>query len=297
MRSRFLLIVVVWLLPSIALAQLAARLGPRGEIAEIRLGKTVYFTDVAVSLVKPDWAGNIVDQRAAEPAAVRIEKSGKVTTYRYTLQGEGVQVRVQERVDIDDKSVALQYEIVPVQDVLTETVVLRGLMPAETHAGVTHYVVGDVNSSGGLCPAALNRDAYVIYNGAAEWIGFAPRGALALRDGDKMGTGSAAPSVGPREPRPSEVPVPILSQALRVVPQDLALQFQDDRKWNTPGFSLLATTRGGKLPAGKPIRFAISFRRYGRATRSRRETDAARRSGRHETHRREAAFDRCDEAR
>ncbi len=260
MRSRFLLIVVVWLLPSIALAQLAARLGPRGEIAEIRLGKTVYFTDVAVSLVKPDWAGNIVDQRAAEPAAVRIEKSGKVTTYRYTLQGEGVQVRVQERVDIDDKSVALQYEIVPVQDVLTETVVLRGLMPAETHAGVTHYVVGDVNSSGGLCPAALNRDAYVIYNGAAEWIGFAPRGALALRDGDKMGTGSAAPSVGPREPRPSEVPVPILSQALRVVPQDLALQFQDDRKWNTPGFSLLATTRGGKLPAGKPIRFAISFR-------------------------------------
>ena len=238
------------------------------------------------------------DQRAAEPAAVRIEKSGKVTTYRYTLQGEGVQVRVQERVDIDDKSVALQYEIVPVQDVLTETVVLRGLMPAETHAGVTHYVVGDVNSSGGLCPAALNRDAYVIYNGAAEWIGFAPRGALALRDGDKMGTGSAAPSVGPREPRPSEVPVPILSQALRVVPQDLALQFQDDRKWNTPGFSLLATTRR-RQTAGRQTDPLCDFlpRRYGRATRSRRETDAARRSGRHETHRREAAFDRCDEAR
>jgi hypothetical protein len=218
MKSCSFLAVSIWLLPSITLAQMAVQLGPRGEVAELRVGKTVYFTDIALSLVKPGWAGNIVDQQAADPTEVRIQKVGNVTTYTVNLHGEGVKVRMRERVTIADDEADLRYEIVPEQDVMTETVMLRGHMPTVTHAGKTSYFVDNDNSSNGLCPAELHRDRYVVYSGGAEWIGFVHPG-----DG-----------------------------ALRVVPQGVALQYQDDRKWNTPAFSLLATCGGGKLPAGNP---------------------------------------------
>ena len=45
------------------------------------------------------------------------------------------------------------------------------------------------------------------------------------------------------------------------------LQFQDDRKWNIPGFALLATCGRGQLAAGKTIRFAVTQGRVGVGTR------------------------------
>ena len=44
-----------------------------------------------------------------------------------------------------------------------------------------------------------------------------------------------------------------------ILPGESHVQFQDDRKWNVPGFSLLVMGEGGRLKAGKTVRLAITF--------------------------------------
>ena len=226
MRFLSLLVAAYGLWPAMTHAQLTADFGPRGEITQLRVGELVYFKDVAVSLVKPGWAGQIVDQRAAEAAAVKVEKVGEATIYTVTLTGAGGQFRLRQTARVAADSVALEYELTPEQEVETEAVLLQGTMPTELHAGQTSYLLADGGVSRGRCPAELNRDAYVLFGGAAaEWVGF-------TRNQDP---------------------------ALRVTSPDANLQFQDNRKWNMPGFALLAISGGGRLPAGKPIRFAITY--------------------------------------
>ena len=75
-------------------------------------------------------------------------------------------------------------------------------------------------------PAELNEKKYILWSGDPEWLGF------------------GVPGAG----------------GLRVLPRDMGLQLQDDRKWNTPAFGLLATAGGGEHLARKPIRFALSLR-------------------------------------
>jgi len=217
---------VLCFLPLPARAQLTVDLGPRGEIRQLCVGDVVYFRDIAVSLVKPDWAGHVVDQRAADPASIQTERVGDATVYTMTLTAGDIRVRLRETVQVTPDRVSLQYEITPEQAVDVETVLLSGAMPAATHAGQTRYVAADVGVLRGVVPAELNRDSYVIFGGcAAEWVGF-------TRD-----SGSA----------------------LRVVPRDALLQFQDDRKWNTPALALLATCGGGRLAAGQTVRFAVTY--------------------------------------
>ncbi|MCY2986927.1 MAG: hypothetical protein NTY19_03555, partial [Planctomycetota bacterium] len=240
MRSLPILIAAGLLLPTVAQAQLTVDFGPRGEITKLRVGNVIYFKDIAVSLVKPGWAGHIVDQRAADPSAVKIEKSSDVTTYTTTLSGDGCRVRLRETARVAPDSVALEYEIIPEQEIDTEVVLLQGTMPTELHAGQTDYLVLDGDVSRGRCSAELNRDSYVLFGGcAADWVGFTR-------------------AQGP---------------ALRVIPNDVLLQFQDNRKWNIPGFALLATTGGGRLAVGKTLRFGIT---YAADTTEQLETDAKR---------------------
>ena len=108
----------------------------------------------------------------------------------------------------------------------TEVVLLQGTMPADVHAGKTRYVVVGDEMVRGVCPADLNRDAYVIFGGrSADWVG------LTAKEGP----------------------------ALRVNPHGAEVQFQDNRKWNTPAFDLLAMAGGGQLAAGKTIKFSIGY--------------------------------------
>jgi hypothetical protein len=226
MRPPYVFAIILCLLPVAACGQLTAGFGARGEITELRVRNVVYFTDVALSIIKPGWNGSIVDQRAADPSAVKIEKRGSVTVYAVTLTGEGGPVKLRETVKTAADRLTVEYEVTPGQDMTTECILLQGLMPASVHAGKTGYLVADVGVTRGMCPAELNRDSYLIFGGrAAEWAGF----------------------TGPE------------GSALRVIPKGLILQFQDNRKWNVPGFGLLAMGGIGKLSGGKTIRFAITY--------------------------------------
>ena len=59
------LIVAIGWMPGLAQAQITADFGPRGEIRELRVGDLAYLQDVAVSVIKPNWAGTIVDHPMA----------------------------------------------------------------------------------------------------------------------------------------------------------------------------------------------------------------------------------------
>lgn len=63
MRTAFALILISVLGSSSAPAQISVRVDPRGTLAEVRVGEAVYLRDMAVSLVKPGWSGNLADQR------------------------------------------------------------------------------------------------------------------------------------------------------------------------------------------------------------------------------------------
>ncbi|APW58937.1 hypothetical protein [Paludisphaera borealis] len=226
MRIAFALALFAALGSTSAPAQLALQIDARGTLAEVRVGDAIYLSDVAVTLVKPGWTGNLADQRAVDPATVRVHKAGRTTTYTMPLRGENLTAQLIERVTRDGDLVDVQYEVIPDQDVELETVLLQGSLATASHAGKTSYLVGGPTTSRGILPAELNDKNHILWSGDPEWLGF------------------GLPGVG----------------GLRVVPRDMGLQLQDDRKWNTPAFGLLATAGGGEHLARKPIRFALSLR-------------------------------------
>jgi len=220
------ILTLLCILPASAFAQVKATFGPRGEVTELRVGDTLYFTDVAVALVKPGWAGDVVNQRAADPAAVQVEQQGEATVYTMTLAAGEVKVKLREVARVTADKVALEYEVTPEQDTPVETILQQGALATAAHAGKTRYVAADGGLAQGICPAELNPDTYVIFGGrAADWVGFEAPG-------------------GP---------------ALRVIPEGLNEQFQDDRKWNTPAFTLLSTCGGGTLRANQTIKFGLTY--------------------------------------
>ena len=227
MRQTLFAIAALCIVPSLAFAQVKATFGLRGEITELRVGDTLYFTDIGVALIKPAWAGPLCDQRTVDPAAVKVEQGDGATVYTATLTTEGgVKVALREVVRITPDKVSLAYEITPEADVAVENILLQGAMSTAAHGGKTKYIAADGGLVQGLCPAELPADNYVIFGGrAADWVGYeAPGGA-----------------------------------ALRVLPRDLAVQFQDDRRWGTPQFTLLATTANGGLAAGKTVKFGMTY--------------------------------------
>ncbi len=213
-------------LPAACQAQLNVAIEPLGQIREVRVGDVVYLTDLAVAINKPGWTGILVDQRRPDPGSVQVERNGARTTYSLTMSGEGAPIRLRETAEVAPDRVTVRYELTAEKDVPVECVLVQGLMPTAVHAGKTRYVEADGMGTQGLCPAELNAGNYLIVGGrAADWIGF----------GHPGGT------------------------ALRVIPEAMDLQFQDNRKWDTPAFGLLATTGSGKLAAGKTVRFALTF--------------------------------------
>ncbi len=224
--DRFGLIALGILLTSFAGAGFQATFGPHGEIAEVRVGDVVYFTDVAVSVTRPGWSGDIVNQRTVPPASVKIAQTGGTTVYLATLTSQGSKIGMREVARVAPNRVTLEYEITPEGDVESEALVVEGTMPTAVHAGTTRYIVGDAGVLRGVCPAEPDPNTHLIFGArAAEWLGL----------------------LGPA------------GTALRVAPTHAVLQLQDSRKWGSPGFMLLVLGGGGHLSAGKTIRFALSF--------------------------------------
>lgn len=223
--------VALLLLPAVAHAQaaappLAATIGPRGELSELRAGNTVYISNAAVAIVKPGWSGDVVNQRTLDPSTVGVMHMGRDTGYSGVLTGAGVRVRMTELVHVTPGAVSIQWTLIPLQDVACECVLVQALLPADVHAGRTRWVVGDFDGLRGVLPAALDADRYILMGGRpAAWLGFERPG-------------------GP---------------ALRVASHDMVFQLQDDRKWGTPGFGLLAMAGNGMLKAMRPFQFELLF--------------------------------------
>ena len=224
--SGALVVALALIIPASACAQVVAEFGPRGEINDMRVGGVDYLKDIGLSLIKPGWAGRLADQRSLDPASVKVDKLPGETVYSANLGTEGCAIRMREVASVSPDRVTLDYEITPEKDVETEVVLVQGTLPAESHAGLTTTILAGETVSRSLCPAKLNPDSYVILGGQeAEWIGFTKA----------------------------------RSASLRVVPGGSHVQFQDDRKWNMPGFSLMVMAAGGRLTAGEPVRISIVF--------------------------------------
>ncbi len=233
MHTRFALAVGACLLPLLAAAQMQARFGPRGEIDELRVGGVVFVTAAAVALAAPGWAGTLADQRTVDPAMVRVSTAEGATVYVLALSAGGAPIHLREVVRMAPDRVSIEYELTPEQDVTTACVHVQSLLPAPVHAGVTRYIVAGERVATGLLPATLDAATHLIVGGgAADWVGF---------------LGDAG-------------------SALRVTPRDVTVQLQDNRRWDVPAFGLLASGPGGRLAAGKTIRFALTFAADGAAT-------------------------------
>ncbi|MBM3493999.1 MAG: DUF5060 domain-containing protein [Armatimonadetes bacterium] len=206
------------------LAQPRFDLGPRGEVMRLGDGAVTYFTDIGVSVIRPGWSGSIVDQRTAPTAGVSKSRKGDATVFTMELRGDEGSFKLRETVRSKATRMELAYELIPDRDVACETVMLSGSMPVATHAGTTQYVVASSALTRGMCPATLPTDR-VLYGGPADWMAFAAKDA----------------------------------RALVLEPKGLTLQFQDDRAFEKQHFTLLASAAGGKLAAGKPIRFSMAY--------------------------------------
>ena len=134
--NQSLLAAIIWLLPSVGESQVAAQLGPRGEVTELPRGQGRLFhrhRGVAGS----SRAGRAISSTNERLSRQRFgsRRAGNVTTYAVTLPWRRRQGTDERAGDNCRRRGDLQYEIVPEQDVMTETVMLRGLMPAATHGG------------------------------------------------------------------------------------------------------------------------------------------------------------------
>ena len=119
MHARFITMAGACLLPLFACAQMQVMFGPRGEVAEMRVGGVVYLTDAAVSLSKPGWAGALADQRTVDPATVQVSQAEGATVYALALSAEGSPIRLREVVRVAPMKVTLEYELTPEQEVAT----------------------------------------------------------------------------------------------------------------------------------------------------------------------------------
>ncbi len=215
--------------------------GPSGEMKSVAAGSATYFTDIRLRIIKPGWSGSVAEQTDASARDVVKRTENGATVYTMTLAGDGASFRLRETIRRTPASAAIAYELTPIQDVSVETVMLHGSMPTAIHAGRTRYVVASTSVTRGTCPAALQENR-ILFSTPADWLGFSASGDMALL----------------------------------IEHQGLSFQFQDDRAFNAPAFALLATAAGGRLKAGRPLRFAMTLKFVSRRTLEARERDAQR---------------------
>jgi hypothetical protein len=216
---------LVCLVVAPARAQLAVEADARGVI-EARVGGTSYLSDLAVSVVKPGWSGDLANQRAVDPATVKVHREGATTTYTMPLAGGPLSGLLIERITREKDGATLEFEVVPDREVELEVVLLKGSLATAEHAGNTAFLVAGPDGPRGVLPAALDADRYVVWSGDPDWLGL-----------ERPGSGG-----------------------LRLTPRDVRFQLQDDRKWDAPHFGLQMTTSGGEVLARKPIRLGLALR-------------------------------------
>jgi len=203
-----------------------ATFGPRGELRELRVDGVPYVTDTGVALAQPGWAGTLADQRTVDPTAVQVSTADGATVYAMAFSADGVAVRLREVARVTSGKVSLEYEMTPERDLEVEAVYVQVLLPASVHAGATRYLIAGAAVTQGLLPATAGPGSHVIGGGGrVDWAGFAAPG----------------------------------GSALRVVPTDLTVQLQDNRKWDVPTFGLLTSSASNRLAAGKAVRFGLTF--------------------------------------
>ncbi len=220
------LALLLGLAPAVALAQLAPKVDARGVIQEVRLDGEVFLTDLAVSVEKPGWRGRLADQRAIDPATVRVRRDGPTTFYAAPIQGDDFTGRLIQRVTRRDGELVLDYEVFPDHDVEIEAVVLQFALPADRRAGgVSFRVDGDPAR---LLPAEPGDGDPLLWRGEPKWL---------------------------------EWRLEPAGRSLRLAPRDAGIQLLHLRDRNAPAaFAIRATAGGGEHLARKPIHLGLTLR-------------------------------------
>jgi hypothetical protein len=208
---------------------LAATLGPRGEVAEVRVGGVLALQDMSLSIVPPGWQGSYGAQKAPERCEVVKREEGGATVFEGVLRGDGKSARFREKVEARPDVVRVQYEVTPEQDVRVETILVDGYLPEEGNAGKAAWHISDGwTVQEGLFPGKLP-DPYVLGGLAdAEWAAWTTGQGVGLK---------FQPTMGPRR-----------------------CHVQDARQFGIPAIEIQwFAVPAGPLAAGKTVRFALEI--------------------------------------
>jgi Domain of unknown function (DUF5060) len=158
--------------PCGAQPKLAASVAPTGALQELTVDGEVVGRDIALLVVKPGWNGMWLDQRRADPAALRRVLKEGATSLQGQLPTEGGFVDLEETVAPEKDGVRVSYQLTPSIDLTTEAVVLSTQLPAAAAAGTARWYAYDgISFRSELFPPKVP-DPYHLVGGMMEWIGW-----------------------------------------------------------------------------------------------------------------------------
>ena len=96
-----------------AAPELAAEVGPRGEVTTLRVGQTEFLRDLGVAIIKPAWEGSHGDQRTAQPAKATQAAPGGAEEHWVVDSAEPPQWRLRATVRKAAAQVGIDHELVP----------------------------------------------------------------------------------------------------------------------------------------------------------------------------------------
>lgn len=231
MRALYVVLLLALAVPTWAATRPAIVVGPAGSIQVTDSHGAALVTDLAVSAIAPGWSGSLLDQ-AGQSAARPIDGPNGTRTWRITLRSGATAADLVQVVTPTPSGYDIGWTFVPRQTMQVECLAVQARLPVAIHSGRTRYLYGSPQPASGLLPASLPPAGHVIVGGrTVDWVALLP----------KAGT------------------------PLKLSPRGLSVQLQDNRKWDIADFTLLLTTPGGTLGAGKPIRFGLRIETGDRA--------------------------------
>lgn len=203
------------------------QIDPRGIVTQVDVGSCPFFRRAAVSLVAPEWRGNLGDQHALKPDAVAVSRPAGETVYDSVLSGKGGRTRLRQVVRPIAGGVRLEYELTPAAELSVQAVVFRAEIPLAPHRASTRFVAcGSEQLFNDLFPRELPPQYHFLPGQPLDWL-------------------ALVAATGP---------------AIRLKAEGMSLGMQDTRKFGGSQYELLGTAAPrSTLAAGKPVRLALEI--------------------------------------
>lgn len=170
------LLLLLFLLSSLAEAQLVANVDDYGRLTEIRMSDSLVAQNLHVEIIKPRWEGSWLRQgEGAQSGQTAVENGVRV--YRSVYDTPMGVVRLEQRLQATPQEIHIQWRLTPEQDITTESVYVFVELPVAGNAGQGSFVANteDVVTIKPL-PAELSTP-YHIFSGEISWCAWAlPQG-------------------------------------------------------------------------------------------------------------------------